>query len=697
MSHNQMKRLVFMLTLGLLLPTLLAGAFRKGPYLIFTGVNTEMKVLWQLSAAETCTLAWGTDTAYSLGQALVTEYGNDHQYAYSITALIPGKKYLYRVKSLTETKTGTFRAAPPTDAKSLKFFAYGDTRSNPGTHNGLANAMVSTFLRDSSFQTLAVVVGDLVSNGDSESSWSTEFFNYSYPGIMNLIANIPYQACMGNHEGSGTLFCKYWPYPFVSARYYSFDYGPAHFTVLDQYTGYTPGTAQYNWMQNDLATSTKRWKFIVLHEPGWSAGSHANNTNVQNYIQPLCEQYGITAVFAGHNHYYARAMVNGIPHLTVGGGGAPLYLVNLTNPNIVAAASLDHYSTTEINRNMLNFAAYTANGMIIDQFSINRLGIYPRETLLSAVFIPAGTQGLRFSTGILNPVGHNLTPFMLLINSSGEIVDSVELKDDGLNGDIQAGDSLFSTLIPAQPNEDEFVIDLGLADHDSADFYRYPNQARFTTIGPLKAERLYFFGSDTIPNPGNRLRAKLILKNYSLQATAKNLSANIIPLDTMSSIYLTANPTFSDIAAGSKGTMIGFYQINFNNNAPDSAITRFRVEIASKNCIFWYDTIAVRIVKEQVSVDRASKIFPQAFELRQNYPNPFNASTTISYFLPVESGVELNIYNLQGVKIKTLIAERQPAGYHEYVVTTGDLVSGVYFYELKTGRRQQVRKMVLLK
>ena len=99
-----------------------------------------------------------------------------------------------------------------------------------------------------------------------------------------------------------------------------------HVVMLDQYTTYTAGSTQYNWLKTDLAASTKKWKVVVLHEPGWSAGGgHGNNTTVQNDLQPLFVQYGVAIVFGGHNHYYARASVSGVTHLTVGGGGAPLY------------------------------------------------------------------------------------------------------------------------------------------------------------------------------------------------------------------------------------------------------------------------------------------------------------------------------------------------------------------------------------
>ncbi|MBK9777871.1 MAG: hypothetical protein IPP62_16200 [bacterium] len=60
---------------------------------------------------------------------------------------------------------------------------------------------------------------------------------------------VPFQARMGNHEGLGILFQKYLPYPFVNGRYWSYDYGPAHFTVVDQYVNYAPASVQYEWIR----------------------------------------------------------------------------------------------------------------------------------------------------------------------------------------------------------------------------------------------------------------------------------------------------------------------------------------------------------------------------------------------------------------------------------------------------------------
>ncbi|NOQ97639.1 MAG: T9SS type A sorting domain-containing protein [Calditrichae bacterium] len=124
----------------------------------------------------------------------------------------------------------------------------------------------------------------------------------------------------------------------------------------------------------------------MLHEPGWSAGGgHENNTNVQNYIQPLCEQYGVTMVIAGHNHYYARALVNGVYHMTTGGGGAPLHWPESGHPNVQKTSFSHHFCEVNIRGNYLDFTAINISGAVIDEFSIDnsQTGIRDAESRIS--------------------------------------------------------------------------------------------------------------------------------------------------------------------------------------------------------------------------------------------------------------------------------------------------------------------------
>jgi len=188
-----------------------------------------------------------------------------------------------------------------------------------------------------------------------------------------MLAELPYQACMGNHEEPGVLFAEFFPYPFVDGRYWSFDYGPAHFSIVDQYVSYSPGSPQIAWLDADLAASDKPWKFVVLHEPGWSAGGgHDNDALTQATIWPLCLTHDVAMVFAGHNHYYARAEVEGIQNVTTGGGGAPFHTPDPESPHLVTATPAFHFCKVEIDGAELTFTAETPEGVVIDAFTLSR-------------------------------------------------------------------------------------------------------------------------------------------------------------------------------------------------------------------------------------------------------------------------------------------------------------------------------------
>jgi calcineurin-like phosphoesterase family protein/purple acid phosphatase-like protein len=349
-----------------------AAVIRKGPYLLYPGINTQMTVLWQLDSTESCSLEWGQDTSYTDGSTVSVEYGPDHQHKYTITGLLPGVKYYYRVWVSGSGYNGSFMAAPPDSAQSIAFIAYGDTRTNPDDHDVVCQGIINAYTADPDLQTLLLHGGDWVNHGDTESDWDGQFFNRAWPNTLTAQANLPIQGCMGNHEQTGNLFVKYWPYPFSSDRYWSFDYGPAHFVIVDQYNDYSTASPQLIWLEADLSSTLKEWKFLVFHEPGWSAGGHSNNTDVQTYIQPLCEAYGVSMVINGHNHYYASCEVNGIQHVTAGGGGAPLYPPDLGYPFVEAALASLHFCKVSITDDLLEFEALTPAGALIDSFTIDK-------------------------------------------------------------------------------------------------------------------------------------------------------------------------------------------------------------------------------------------------------------------------------------------------------------------------------------
>lgn len=97
----------------------------------------------------------------------------------------------------------------------------------------------------------------------------------------------------------------------------------------------------------------------------------------------------------------------------------------------------------------------------------------------------------------------------------------------------------------------------------------------------------------------------------------------------------------------------------------------------------------------QTSID--TDVLPTEYGLFQNYPNPFNPSTSISYQLPEMQMVTLEVYNMLGQKVATLVDAPQSAGNYRVNFDASNLTSGVYLYKLQAGSFTEIKKMMLLK
>jgi hypothetical protein len=95
------------------------------------------------------------------------------------------------------------------------------------------------------------------------------------------------------------------------------------------------------------------------------------------------------------------------------------------------------------------------------------------------------------------------------------------------------------------------------------------------------------------------------------------------------------------------------------------------------------------------------------YSLSQNYPNPFNPVTTIRYQIPERGFVTLQVYDVLGNEVVTLVNEEKPPGIYKVEFSTIDvsasggnaynLSSGIYFYKLQGGSFVETKKMVLIK
>jgi len=109
-----------------------------------------------------------------------------------------------------------------------------------------------------------------------------------------------------------------------------------------------------------------------------------------------------------------------------------------------------------------------------------------------------------------------------------------------------------------------------------------------------------------------------------------------------------------------------------------------------------------RSIQPITSVAENEGVFPQSHVLWQNYPNPFNPETMIQYQLPKQAEVRLEIYNVLGELVRTLVNEKQPPRYYTVRWNGKDehgrpVASGVYLYSLRAGEFVQVRKMMLIR
>jgi 3',5'-cyclic AMP phosphodiesterase CpdA len=193
---------------------------------------------------------------------------------------------------------------------------YGDSRTGHSMHEWLMEGMAS-IAPEAVFHT-----GDLVNNGLIADQWIT-FNNIA----SQLPSGTPFYPALGNHEYESQYYFDNFDLP-GNERWYSIDdIDGYNFIVLDTESALSVASSQYQWLQSELSSSVSSTDFTIVtfHYPLYSTGQHgSDDKHIAADLLPLFEQYGIDAVFNGHDHDYERSTVNGIRFIVSGGGGAPL-------------------------------------------------------------------------------------------------------------------------------------------------------------------------------------------------------------------------------------------------------------------------------------------------------------------------------------------------------------------------------------
>jgi len=339
----------------------------KGPYL--QNVTTsEITIMWESDRPTIGVVQYGPTPDY--GQ-VAREKQPARIHEIRLTGLDIEKKYHYRVLCGSyRSEDLTFQTAVRPDSP-FTFIYYGDNKSGPHMHRKNALAMAAERPH------IALQCGDLVSRGDVYSQWERLFFTPAAP----LISRVPLFPSLGNHEENDQQYFKYLSLP-GNESYYSFDYGNAHFVVLDSaFTPIDEGSEQWKWLVEDLKNSKATWKFVSFHHPPFTSGGNyysKKRIELKRILPPVFDKYGVDIAFHGHDHDYERTRPiisqNGarpVTYIVNGNGGTPLRYVGKREWTAYSERVFG-YTLVRINGLRLELEAKTVDGRVIDRLVIDK-------------------------------------------------------------------------------------------------------------------------------------------------------------------------------------------------------------------------------------------------------------------------------------------------------------------------------------
>jgi chitodextrinase len=307
---------------------------KRGPYIQWAQ-GDAVRIAWWTNIPASSTVRYGTET--------LSEELNDPvqktQHVMLIGGLTPGTTYKYQVVSGGASSTASsFRSAAPAGS-AFSFAAVGDF-GGPGAQVGTIASRIAEARTD-----FVQTVGDNVYPDSEDPDFTTTYSDF------DARFYVPYSSAMrrqtmwmggGNHEyyGDGAFWRNFW-LP-NNERWFSYDWGDAHFLVLDTELPFTPGTPQYDFAEADLAAhQDKAWRIAVTHAPPYSSTSNNSSArHVRTHLAPLLERYNVQLALTGHSHNYERSfpLRDGIPteggttYVVSGGGGNGLNGFTIPQP-----------------------------------------------------------------------------------------------------------------------------------------------------------------------------------------------------------------------------------------------------------------------------------------------------------------------------------------------------------------------------
>ncbi len=306
-------------------------------------------------ATAAATAAAAAAAAPKTAPALRVEYSG-------LSALLANTRYEYD----SPAGKGSFKT-PPTGEEPFSFVLYGDVRTRHDVHCRVIAQILKHGVPD-----LVLHSGDLVENGKDSTLWAM-FFDIE----RELLRQTAFFPSLGNHERNAHEFYDF----FQSDRgYYSFNWGNAHFTVMNTDLGNMAPTKsgkdelwarQTKWLEEDLAANQKAgYRFVTGHHAPFTAVEKRQGDNPHmTKLTPLFEKYKVTAGLFGHDHNYQHYLKNGVHYVVSGGGGAPLYDVDKPDPAITQKVmKIENFISVSVNGKTAKAQAIDIDGKVIDTF-----------------------------------------------------------------------------------------------------------------------------------------------------------------------------------------------------------------------------------------------------------------------------------------------------------------------------------------
>jgi hypothetical protein len=209
----------------------------------------------------------------------------------------------------------TIKTAADKNADSFEFLTIADIQGMVSDMYTQSYAAMDAVLGSDSVNGYDFILnaGDVVDNGKNFNQWG-----YALDTYAKAFTNTSVFTAAGNHESGSYAMANYFNYSLPTkysnqtgenGLFFSFDYGTAHFVVLDTNDADSKGLgkAQLKWLTSDLSANNKKWTVVMMHKSVFSAGSHSTDAEIvamREQLVPLFNRYGVNIVFGGHDHTY---------------------------------------------------------------------------------------------------------------------------------------------------------------------------------------------------------------------------------------------------------------------------------------------------------------------------------------------------------------------------------------------------------